>query len=122
MRRALLLALVALAGCGGEPAPVAGGGAALVEPGADTGGRAAPPVTPTAKPAPLGGRRAPSLGTGRPAPPRPGGRWATARLDGRVALRSAPRGRAVGAIGAQTQFGGPRVVSVLRRSGAWRQV
>ena len=50
------------------------------------------------------------------------GRWATARLSRRVALRSSPGGRAVGGIGPRTQFGGPRVVSVLRRRGAWLQV
>jgi lipoprotein-anchoring transpeptidase ErfK/SrfK len=39
-----------------------------------------------------------------------------------VALRSAPGGRAVGRVGPRTQFGGPRVVSVLRRRGTWLQV
>jgi lipoprotein-anchoring transpeptidase ErfK/SrfK len=50
------------------------------------------------------------------------GRWTTARLSARVALRSAPGGHAVGRVGPRTQFGGPRVVSVLRQRGPWLEI
>jgi hypothetical protein len=95
-RAALLVSLAALAGCGGsaERAPVGGAQAA------HTPARSSPPA----------------------AAPLVRGRWATARLSRRVALRASPGGRAVGGIGPRTQFGGPRVVSVLRRSGTWLQV
>jgi L,D-transpeptidase catalytic domain len=104
MRRVLLVLLAALAGCGeaADPVPV--------------GGRQAAPAE----------KARGALKQDRSAPPADGpvvrGRWATARLSRRVALRSAPGGRAVGGIGPRTQFGGPRVVSVLRRRGAWLQV
>ncbi len=120
MRRALPVLLAALAGCGGtaEPAPVGGGGGAVALEGSADPAPAAPRLEHDARAAPLV-REAPSPGArGRAA----AGRWDTARLTGRVAVRSAPAGRAVGRIGPRTQFGGPRVVSVLRRSGAWLQV
>ena len=56
----------------------------------------------------------------RPAAPR--GRWATARVLRRTALREAPGGRVVGRLRPRTEFGSPRVVSVLRRRGAWLRV
>jgi lipoprotein-anchoring transpeptidase ErfK/SrfK len=119
MRRALLVVVAALAGCGGtaEPAPLPAGRAALLEqPGAPEGdGAELLGARPTAQ---TSARRA----SGGPAAPLIRARWATARLSGRVALRSSPVGRAVGRIGPRTQFGGPRVVSVLRRRGSWLQV
>jgi len=106
MRRALLVLAAGLAGCGGGPpeeaARVDDG---RVAPVADSRPAAPAPAVPAAAAAPL-----------------VRGRWATARLRRRVALRSAPAGRAVGGIGPRTQFGGPRVVSVLRRRGGWLQV
>ena len=124
MRRTLILSLAALAGCGGDRAAredaamKAGGRAATAETGrqdrvVDPGGRARV-VDPGGRAAPLnpGGRRAARVRA----------RWATARPTGRVALRASPGGRAVGRIGPLTQFGGPRVVSVLGRSGAWLEV
>ena len=115
MRRALLLLLAALAGCG-DAAPVGGGQAA--SPGGPAGGpsKRAVPAGETA-PAPAA-RSSPAAPTAPPLRRR----WATARLSGRVALRSAPSGRAVGRIGPRTEFGGRRVVSVLRRRGAWLKV
>ena len=40
----------------------------------------------------------------------------------RAALRAAPGGRRLARIGPRTQFGGPRVVSVLGRRGNWLRV
>ncbi len=100
MRRALLLLVAGLAGCGGGPPEEA----ARVD-----GGRAAP----------VSSGSAPEVAA---AAPQVRARWATARLSRRVALRSAPGGRAVGGIGPRTEFGGPRVLSVLRKRGAWLQV
>ena len=122
MRRVLLLAVVALAGCGGsgQPAPGEGGQAALLGPpeAVDPPGLAAPPLEPPgATP-----RQTAPLKPPTPVQARPRARFAIARLSGRVALRAAPGGRAVGRIGPVTEFGGPRVVSVLRRKGAWLQV
>jgi L,D-transpeptidase-like protein len=56
----------------------------------------------------------------KPAAPR--GRWATARVVHATALRSAPAGRKVGRLRPRTEFGSPKVVSVLRRRGAWLRV
>lgn len=52
----------------------------------------------------------------------PKGRWATARVLRRIALRAAPRGRKVGRLRPRTEFGSPKVVSVLRKRGAWLRV
>lgn len=52
----------------------------------------------------------------------PKGRWATARVVRRTALRAAPRGRKVGQLRPRTEFGSPKVVSVLRKRGAWLRV
>ena len=54
--------------------------------------------------------------------PRRSGRWATARVLRRTALREAPGGRRVGRLRPRTEFGSPKVVSVLRRRGAWLRV
>jgi lipoprotein-anchoring transpeptidase ErfK/SrfK len=104
-RRALLLLPALLVGCGGATEPAA--------------------VTPQPTPATeaLAPAEAPSAAPPAAAPAwRARGRWTTARLGARVALRSVPGGRAVGRVGPRTQFGGPRVLSVLRQRGAWLQV
>jgi hypothetical protein len=53
-------------------------------------------------------------------PPR--GRWATARVLRRTALRARPAGRPVGRLRPRTEFGSPKVVSVLARRGGWLRV
>jgi lipoprotein-anchoring transpeptidase ErfK/SrfK len=58
----------------------------------------------------------------RPRAARPQGRWATARVLRRTTLRAAPGGRAVGRLRPRTEFGSPKVVSVLRRRGGWLRV
>ena len=110
LRRALLLLTLPVAGCGGAAesppaaAPVGDGtGRAIVAPANSADAAADAP------------RRVIR-------PPQPRGRWATARVTARAALRAAPGGRALGRIGPRTQFGGPRVVSVLGRRGGWLRV
>ena len=58
----------------------------------------------------------------QPRPSPPSGRWATARVLRRTALRAAPRGRTVGRVRPRTEFGSPKVVSVLGRRGDWLRV
>ena len=111
----LLPALVALAGCGGgepapEPVPAGGGATTLLAPQP-----ARPASTPAPRPLERPALRVPSV-------PRVAGRWMVAQPQRRVRLRSAPGGRPVGAIGPRTEFGGRRVVSVLRRRGDWLKV
>jgi hypothetical protein len=54
---------------------------------------------------------------------RPGGRWLTARITRPVRMRSAPGGSRVKArLRRRTEFGSPKVVSVLRRRGGWLRV
>ena len=106
-----IVLLVLSAGCGGTDGPSAGAGSG-----------AGQPATP----------RAALEASDRPAKPQSDrarstaavarGRWTTARLLRRAALRTAPGGRTVGKVGRRTQFGGSRVVSVLRRRGAWLEV
>jgi hypothetical protein len=96
MRRAAPVVLILLAGCGGGHAA--------------TRSEQRPPPPRAALPPPAA------------RPPAPQRRWTTARLTGRTALRSAPSGRVVTAIGRRTGFGGPRVMSVLGRRGDWLQV
>jgi lipoprotein-anchoring transpeptidase ErfK/SrfK len=56
-------------------------------------------------------------------PQRPHGRWLTARITTRVRMRATPRGRRVGApLRPRTEFGSPKIVSVLRRRAGWLRV
>jgi len=93
VRRLAPLLLLALAGCGGQPA-------------AD-------------RPRP---ERHFAVAAERPRAAQPRGRWATARVLRRTTLRAAPGGRAVGRLRPRTEFGSPKVVSVLRRRGGWLRV
>jgi hypothetical protein len=52
----------------------------------------------------------------------PRGRWQTARLVRRVALRAHPGGRVVARLGTHTEFGSPRVLGVTGRRGRWLRV
>lgn len=116
MRRSLpaslvLLAGLALAGCAGSDEPASSGARQITPPpSAEDRGAVAVP------------REAGDASSGAPAARPVRGRWTTARLTRRAALRATPRGRPLGRVGRHTQFGGPRVVSVLRRRGAWLQV
>ena len=96
LRRSLVCALVgasaglALSGCGGVPGGAAVAGAADFQ--------TAPPPT----------------GAGPPQ-----GRWATAHLQHRVALRARPHGRVLAHLRPRTEFGSPRVLGVVRQHGGW---
>jgi lipoprotein-anchoring transpeptidase ErfK/SrfK len=54
-------------------------------------------------------------------PPRRG-RFVTARIVRRTALRGSPGGRVVARVGQRTEFGSPRVLAVTGRSGRWLRV
>jgi hypothetical protein len=91
---------------------------ALIQAGV-SGGSGSPSAAPGARlgpPAPS----SPTL-SGRPERLRLRGRnpIVTVRRDARIAVRSSPRGPVVERIGARTEFGSPRVLSVLRRRGNW---
>jgi len=99
----LLLLTAAVAGCGGD------------------GGAPAPPAVPPDRAVVAPPRPAESEAPA-PAPQRPRGRWGTARVTVRSALRASPGGRRVARIGPRTQFGSPRVVSVVGRREGWLRV
>lgn len=101
MRRLAPLLLLALAGCGGGPAQTARD---------DPSQHFAVAREPT--PAP--GRTAAAAA--------PHGRWATARVLRATVLRAAPGGRKVGRLARRTEFGSPKVVSVLRSRDGWLRV
>jgi hypothetical protein len=92
VRRAALILLAVLAGCGGP----------------DPGRGAAPPFTPS--------------GEGRAEAATPGGRYLTARVLSPTTLRAAPAGRALHRIGVRTEFGSRRVLSVTGRRAGWLRV
>jgi lipoprotein-anchoring transpeptidase ErfK/SrfK len=50
------------------------------------------------------------------------GRFATARVVRRVALRARPGARVVARLGTRTEFGSPRVLAVTGRRGGWLRV
>ncbi len=64
----------------------------------------------------------PHFAVARAPEPAAEGRWATARVVRATTLRAAPRGRKVGRLKPRTEFGSPKVVSVLRRRGGWLRV
>jgi len=92
MRPALVLALLALAGCGAEERPRA----------------ERPPFTPASE--------------GRSGPGAPAGRYLTARVLAPTTLRAAPGGRPLHRIGTRTEFGSRRVLAVTRRRAGWLRV
>ena len=53
---------------------------------------------------------------------RPHGRWLTARVLHTVPLRAAPGGRALERLKTRTEFGSPKVLSVIGRRGGWLRV
>jgi L,D-transpeptidase catalytic domain len=53
---------------------------------------------------------------------RPDGRWLTARVLRPVPLRAAPGGRRLGRLETRTEFGSPKVLSVVGRRGDWLRV
>jgi lipoprotein-anchoring transpeptidase ErfK/SrfK len=57
--------------------------------------------------------------TTHPTPKEPDGRWTTARVLRGTALRARPGGRVVDRLRPRTEFGSKRVLSVVRRRGAW---
>ena len=102
MRRLAPLPLVLLAGCGSSPP-------------ADRADPAETPHFAVARDAPK-----PKQKQKQPADPR--GRWATARVVRATDLRAAPGGRTVGRVRPRTEFGSPKVVSVLGERGGWLRV
>ncbi len=99
MRRVpvLLLALLAVAGCGGEPAE-----------------RAASPEPAPALRASLGGAQAEA--------PVPEGRHLVAHLERPVGLRSAPGGRVLARLATRTEFGSRMALNVVSRRDGWLEV
>src|SRR5262245_36537135 len=95
-----LAVLAGVVGCGGGAerpgGPISAGGGAL----AASDGAAPAPAAPPALPGP----------------------WAIAQVTRREALRATPGGPRVASVGPLTEFGGPRVMSVLRRRGDWLEV
>jgi len=94
------LLLFVLAGCGSAPAPE------RAEPASE-------PHFAVAREAPKRAKRA---------EPAPRGRWATARVARATTLRAAPGGRELGRVKPRTEFGSPKVVSVLRERRGWLRV
>src|SRR4051794_26399585 len=56
------------------------------------------------------------------APARPKGRWLTARLTEPVRMRATPGGRRLRRLTTRTEFGSPKVVSVVGRRAGWLRV
>jgi hypothetical protein len=151
MRRLAPAILVALlAGCGelerqaAEPAPAAGGSAAVPAEARAAGGveevgvgeagagetrvdAAGVDAARVDGAAPAGAapasRRMTPVPEAAGAPHRPAAaRWSTARILRRTWLRRAPGGRRVTRVGRRTRFGGPQVLAVARRRGDWLAV
>jgi lipoprotein-anchoring transpeptidase ErfK/SrfK len=81
-----------------------------------TGLTAAPAAGPVVGGAVAAGPFTPTPHAGTAAPE---GRWTTARMLRGSALRARPGGRVVARLRPRTEFGSPRVLSVVRRRGAW---
>jgi hypothetical protein len=101
--RLALLAAVStaalLAGCGGGRSPDSLQGADVTPPAATT-----PETTATAPPAKSDAENAGTLG---------------ARLERRVALRTAPDGKIIAALDTKTRWGSPRVLAVVEQRNGW---
>ena len=91
---AAALVTAALAGCGGQPSP--------------------PPAT--AQPPAFRAEKHERDHA------RPDGRWLTARVLAPVRLRATPHGRRLERIRPRTEFGSPKVLSVVGRRGRWLRV
>lgn len=91
-----LLTTVLLSGCGGAGTPA--------------------PERPAGAPA------AAFRTAGGPGDERPRGRWLTARLLAPTSLLAAPGGRTLARLGRRTEFGSPRVLSVVGRRAGWLRV
>lgn len=97
MRRpALLLGVLVLAGCGGEPRKA----------------EVRPPFTPSGE----------GMEEAAAAASAPNGRYLTARLLSATALRARPGGRVLHRLGVRTEFGSRRVLSVTARRPGWLAV
>jgi lipoprotein-anchoring transpeptidase ErfK/SrfK len=59
---------------------------------------------------------------GKAEPERPRGRWLTARVTAPVTLRATPGGRRLERLRPRTEFGSPKVLSVVGRRGGWLRV
>jgi lipoprotein-anchoring transpeptidase ErfK/SrfK len=94
-RAALLLALTAVAGCGGAPAAQ----------------RHTTTVAETSGMVPVKAAKA-----------RLRGRWITARLLRATTLRATPGGRSLARLHRRTEFGSAKVLGVVRRRAGWLQV
>jgi lipoprotein-anchoring transpeptidase ErfK/SrfK len=106
MRRSgpvVVLAVLALAGCGGAGEP------------RDRAVAQEPPAFEQATPAPTPAAAA-------AASDRPAGRHLTARLTRATRLRATPGGRVIRHLGRRTEFGSHTTLAVLRRRGGWLKV
>ena len=96
MNRLLAVAVtLTLAGCGAADAP--------------------PAPTPTATPSF-------TVARAKPQDARPAGRYLTARLTRRTALRARPGGRTLHRLGVRTEFGSPTTLGVVGRRAGWLRV
>jgi lipoprotein-anchoring transpeptidase ErfK/SrfK len=97
-RLAAVLAAV-LAGCGGDDAP-----------------------RPAGEPEHFVAAESPDPSSERPADEGPAGRYRTARVVRRTALRASPGGKVVARIGTRTEFGSRRVLAVTGERPGWLRV
>ena len=96
---AAVVAAVAVAGCGGDEAP-----------------------RPAAEPEHFVAVETPDGPPAADREPKPAGRYRTAHLVRRTALRASPDGKVVGRIGTRTEFGSRRVLAVTGERPGWLRV